>query len=399
MNSGLRRLLSLAAVFLVAFVAVYSLRVWRRGGSFRDLIPGLSKHEEKFSPEKYTLPDSAPIDLSDVQLLARLNNEYARLTQAVVPSVVSITTSGERDQAMRDAWGRTAIRPVPVQGQGSGVIVTEEGHVVTNHHVIAGQDRITITLHNGKEYRAKLIGEDNLLDIAVLKIDSDEKFTPLKLGDSSKTQVGEIVFAVGNPFGLSETVTQGIISAKERSFADDQRNLFQTDAAINPGNSGGPLVNLRGEVIGINVRIVSADRQNPASAGLGFSLPSNDIKDAIVQILERGRPIRGYLGIQVGELTPYGHVLLNYTAKGGIAVRRVTDNSPAQKAGLQEDDVIVRYDGQTIDTANQLISLVQRTSIGKNVNIDVWRKGEITTLSATISENTFNLANSEPTGE
>ncbi len=386
MNHAFRRLLALAAVFLTAFVAVSALRTWRSGGDLRSLIPGFSKKTGQFQPEAFTLPDKAPLDLGDVELLSRLNNEYARLTEAVVPSVVSIDTAGIRSEQLLDIWGQTRVRNYPTQGQGSGVIVTKEGHVVTNHHVIAGQQKIQVTLHGGKAYTARLIGEDTLLDIAVLKIDSNEAFTPLKMGDSSQAQVGQIVLALGNPFGLGETVTQGIISAKERSLSDNQRDLFQTDAAINPGNSGGPLVNLRGEVIGINVAIFSQDKQNPGFQGVGFSIPSNDVKEALFQILERGRPIRGFLGLQMRDLDPTVRAALGYEEDHGAMILGVSPSSPAEAAGLQPWDVVRSLNDEKIHTATQLFSLVQRSRVGDVIVLDVWRKGEWSQVKATIAE-------------
>ncbi len=386
MNPAFRRLLALAAVFFTAFIAVSAMRTFRAGGSWRDLIPGFSKNKEQFRPEKFTLPEKPPLDLGEVELLTRLNDEYASLTKAVVPSVVSIDTAGIRTERLLDVWGRTSIRRYPTQGQGSGVIVTKEGHVVTNHHVIAGQQQIQVTLHGGKTHPAHLIGEDTLLDIAVLKIDSNETFTPLKLGDSTQAQVGQMVFAVGNPFGLGETVTQGIISAKERSLSDNQRDLFQTDAAINPGNSGGPLVNLRGEIIGINVAIFSQDKENPGFQGVGFSIPSNDVKDALFQILDRGRPIRGFLGVQMRDLDPAVRSALGYDGENGSAVFGVSPGSPAQSAGLKPWDVIVNFNGELIRSATQLFTLVQATHVGDAVKIEVWRKGKIVELKAIITE-------------
>lgn len=396
MNASFRRLLALVVVFFTAFAAVSVMRTCRSGGSLRDLIPGLGKSGGAFRPEKFSLPDRPPLDLGDVELLSLLNDEYAGLTKAVVPSVVSIDTAGVRTERLMDLWGRSRVRSYPTQGQGSGVIVTNEGHVVTNHHVIAGQQQIQVTLHGGKTHPARLIGEDALLDIAVLKIDGDGPFKPLKLGDSAQTQVGQLVFAVGNPFGLGETVTQGIISAKERSLSDNQRDLFQTDAAINPGNSGGPLVNLRGEIIGVNVAIFSPDRENPGFQGVGFSIPSNDVKDALFQILERGRPIRGFLGVQMRDLDPAVRSALQYDGEEGSAIVGVSPGSPAQAAGLQPWDVVISYKGETIRAASQLFILVQGTRIGDEVPLGVWRKGQVLELKAVITESGSAAATAPP---
>ncbi len=388
MTPAIRRLLSLLVVFVAAFAAVTALRTWRAGGDFRSLIPGLADSSGQFRPEAFTLPKEAPLAIGDVELLSRLNNEYARLTEAVVPSVVSIYTSQVREgEPLFDAWGGAAqARDYPPQGQGSGVIVTREGHVVTNHHVIAGQRSIKIVLHGGKSYSAQLVGEDELLDIAVLKIEADETFVPLKLGDSEKVRVGQIVMAVGNPFRLGETVTQGIISAKNRSVSDSQRDLFQTDAAINPGNSGGPLVNLQGEIIGINSSIYSPDKKNPGFQGVGFSIPSNDVKESLFQILERGRPIRGYLGVRAEELSPRVRAILNYPGPGGAVISLVSPSSPAETAGLLYADIVQRVNGEEIKSAYQLIAIVQRAKIGEELTLEIWRKGEVQSLKATIAE-------------
>lgn len=385
MNPSLRRLLALVIVFVTAFVAVSALRTCVSGGSVRDWFTRV-KDDGRFRPEKFSLPEKPPLTLGDVELLSRMNDEYASLTQAVVPSVVSIDTAGVRTEQMLDLWGRAQERRYPTQGQGSGVIVTQEGHVVTNHHVIAGQQQIQVTLHDGKVLPARLIGEDKLLDIAVLKIEGTGPFTSLKLGDSSQAKVGQIVFAVGNSFGLGETVTQGIISAKERSISDNQRDLFQTDAAINPGNSGGPLVNLRGEIIGINVAIYSPDKENPGFQGVGFSIPANDVKDALLQILKRGRPIRGFLGVQMCDLTPAVKSSLNYDGDAGSAVRGVSPDSPAQAAGLQPRDVVVSFNGEKISSSTQLFDLVQGTRVGDAVKLGVWRGGQMIELKAVIAE-------------
>ena len=388
MLPSLKRFLALLLVFAVFFVLVTAIRTWRAGGGFAALIPPFLHKTENNRAGNFTPSDKPALNLSDVEMISRLNQEYARLTKAVVPSVVSIDTAGVRTERQMDIFGRSSVRSYPTQGQGSGVIVSKEGHVITNHHVIAGQKEIRITLHGGKTYGATMVGEDDLLDIAVIKIDSEETFTPLKLGDSSKVEVGQLVFAVGNPFGLGETVTQGIISAKERSLSDNQRDLFQTDAAINPGNSGGPLVNLTGEIIGINVAIYSRDRNNPGFQGVGFSIPSNEVREALEQIIRRGRPIRGFLGVQMRDLDSAVRLELGYMDGSGSAVLGTTPGAPAAEAGLKAGDIVISYDGETIKDTAHLISLVQRSDIGRKVKMGVWRKGKLIELEATISEAT-----------
>jgi len=401
MKHGFHRLVVLLVVFAAAFAGVSSIRSWQAGKGWFGWLRHETKSDGQFRPEKYTLPDEAALDLGDVKLLARLNEEYARLTRAVTPSVVSIDTAGERKVRLLDIWGRARIRSYPTQGQGSGVIVTKEGHVVTNHHVIADQQRIQITLHDGTTHPATLIGDDPLLDIAVLKIEGKGPFQPLKFGDSDQVKVGEMVFAVGNPFGLGETVTQGIISAKERSLSDNQRDLFQTDAAINPGNSGGPLVNLRGEIIGINVAIFTPDRENPGFQGVGFSIPGNDVRDTLRQILERGRPIRGYLGVRMLDVTPRTAAAIGYRGRAGAVVVDITPDSPAEAAGLKPRDVVLSYDGEKIRSTQQFITLVQRSKSGKEVKLKIWRDGKEMTLNAKITESQprTSLGAGEPDGD
>ncbi|HEX5790659.1 MAG TPA: trypsin-like peptidase domain-containing protein, partial [Luteolibacter sp.] len=325
-----------------------------------------------------------------------LNDEYARLTRAVVPSVVSINTEKLQTTRMRDFWGRTYLRRETSNGQGSGVIVSREGHVLTNYHVIAGQEKISVTLHGGKMLPARIIGEDQFLDIAVLRIEGGGPYEPLPLGDSSKVEVGQMVFAIGNPFGLGETVTQGIISAKERSLSDTQRDLFQTDAAINPGNSGGPLVNLRGEIIGINVAIFSPDKENPGFQGVGFSIPSNDARDSLEQILKRGRPVRGYLGVQMRDLDPGLRRMLQYDGPGGSVVVGVTPGSPAEQAGLKPGDVIQELAGRRIESYSQLFARVQSSKVGEKIALKVWREGNPLEIEATIAESST-AATASPT--
>lgn len=386
MSSTIKRILSLLCVFVFFFALVTLLKTWLAGDDFGKLIPSFLKLKRNGSTHTFTPSSKAVLNLSDVEILSKLNQEYAKITKAVVPSVVSIDTAGVKTEQQIDIFGRSRIRSYPTQGQGSGVIVSEEGHIITNHHVIAGQQDIRITTHVGKTYGATMIGEDSLLDIAVIKINSDETFTPLKFGNSSSVEVGQIVFAIGNPFGLGETVTQGIISAKERSLSDNQRDLFQTDAAINPGNSGGPLVNLTGEIIGINVAIFSVDKNNPSFQGVSFSIPSNEVKDTLEQIIKRGKPIRGFLGVRMRDLDTMVRRELGYQGENGSAVYVITPGSPAELAGLLPGDVILEYNDEKIISTQQLISLVQQSNVDEVVKIQIWRKGQIMNFEATIRE-------------
>ncbi|MDP0490266.1 MAG: trypsin-like peptidase domain-containing protein [Verrucomicrobiota bacterium JB023] len=390
MKERIGRFLILLVVFCAAFGGVTIWRVWRDSQG----LPGFLRSNERdlveqgtaaFRPEDYTLPELPAVDLEDVALLNRLNAEYIRLVGGVIPSVVSIDTVGERRERMA-YYGRIYERRWQTTGVGSGVIVTPEGHVVTNEHVIDGTLGIKVTLNDGRTYPARLIGQDSALDVAVLRIEGDGPFEPLTFGDSEVVQPGEMVFAIGNPFGLGETVTRGIISAKERSISDRQRDLFQTDAAINPGNSGGPLVNLQGEIIGINVAIYSPDTENRGFSGVGFSIPSNDVREVFQQILERGRPVRGFLGLSGQDLNQRVRFGLGYDGSNGVAIETVVPGSPAEEAGLRKNDVVISYEDESVTSLAQLISMIQRTRVNEEVEVGVWRRGEKHRLTAKVTD-------------
>lgn len=377
MRVAIARLVILLIVFCLAFGGMTMWRKWQDDQG----LPGFLRSQQdemletgkgQFRPEEYTLPDFPPLDLKDVELLSRLNSESTRLVSGVVPSVVSIDTVGERRERL-NYLGRTYERTWKSTGIGSGVIVTPEGHVITNEHVIEGTLGIKVTLHDGRIFSARLIGKDATLDVAVLRIEGEGPFEALSFGNSDEVSTGEMVFAVGNPFGLGETVTQGIISAKERSISDRQRDLFQTDAAINPGNSGGPLVNYLGEIIGINVAIYSPDTENKGFAGVGFSIPSNDVRDSFAQILERGRPVRGFLGMNGRDLSSRVRFELDYPRGNGVAIEMVVTGGPAEGAGLLANDIIQSYNGQELRSLTQFITMIQRTKVGEKVELEVWR--------------------------
>src|SRR6516162_9511006 len=302
------------------------------------------------TPEKYTLATSPNVDPKQVASLDALNRERRALVSAVVPSVVAVKTTKKiaiERQNQLDPFGFFFRRPrgyrnpneeAMVQNSlGSGVIVTNEGHIITNNHVVDQVDEIEVQLSDGRTKKARLIGADSQLDLAVLKIDVPG-VTPLKLADSDTVQPGDSVLAVGNPFGLQETVTDGIISWKGQPNSTDFRgDLLQTNAAINPGNSGGPLINVRGEVVGVNEQIVS---RSGGSEGIGFAIPSNNVRAALESVLKHGRIIRGYLGI----LTGASQRGAGGADTGGVTVGDVVSGSPAEQAGLQPGDVILKFD-------------------------------------------------------
>ena len=263
---------------------------------------------------------------------------------------------------------------------GSGFVISEDGIVITNNHVIQGSEGILVRFTNDKEYEAKLIGTDPVSDIAVLKINSKDKFKPVPLGDSGKARVGDWVLAIGNPFGLGGTVTSGIISAINRDINMGRYdNFIQTDASINQGNSGGPLFNLQGEVVGINTAIFS---QSGGSVGIGFAIPSNFAKNVIDQLQKYGETRRGWLGVRIQVVTQEIADSLGMKEAIGALVADVNENSPAQKAGLKDGDVIIEFNGIKIDTMRKLPKVVGEAPVGKAANIKIWRDKKV--LSKTV---------------
>ncbi len=262
---------------------------------------------------------------------------------------------------------------------GSGVIVTNEGHIITNNHVVDQVDEIEVQLSDGRTKKARLVGAASQVDLAVLKID-DPGVKPLKLADSDAVQAGDFVLAIGNPFGFEETVTDGIISSKGRPNRTDAfGDLLQTNAAINPGNSGGPLINLRGEVIGINTAIIS---RSGGSQGIGFAIPSNTVRTALESLLKQGRIIRGYLGIQSRALQP-GQ---NGADTEGVVVDDVVPGSPAAEAQLQKGDVIHKFNGHEVKNFPMLRSLVAQAELNKKVELEIMRDGKSLNVATQIKE-------------
>jgi serine protease Do len=342
------------------------------------------------TPEKYTFAQSPNVDPKQVASLEALNQERRALVKSVVPAVVAVKTSkkiGIRRQYGVDPFEfffrnpgqqyRGRDEALVQNSLGSGVVVTNEGHIVTNNHVVAQVDEIEVQLSDGRTEKARLVGADTQMDLAVLKIDNPG-IKPLVLSDSDSVQVGDFVLAIGNPFGFEETVTDGIISYKGRS--SDLGELLQTNAAINPGNSGGPLINLRGEVIGINTAIIST---SGTSAGVGFAIPSNTVKTALESLLKQGRIIRGYLGVQMRVPQP-GQ--LNAPPSEGVVVDEVVAGSPAEDAHLQKGDVIRKFDGHEVKNFTELRRLVSQTELNKKVELQIVRAGKPMTVSTQIKE-------------
>jgi len=344
--------------------------------------------------EKYTLASQPSVDSKQVASLEALNRERRALVSSVLPSVVAVKTSkkiGIRREYGLDPFEfffgnqqRRFSNPrdeALVQNSlGSGVIVTNEGHIITNNHVVDQVDEIEVQLSDGRTKKARLVGADSQLDVAVLKID-DPGVKPLKLADSDTVQPGDFVLAIGNPFGLQETVTDGIISWKGRPNSTDFRgDLLQTNAAINPGNSGGPLINLRGEVVGINEQIVSS---SGGSQGIGFAIPSNTVRTALESVLKHGRIIRGYLGIVSRASQPEQQ---NGADNEGVVIDQVMRGSPAAQAQLQPGDIIRKLNGRDVQNIVALRNMVGQTELNKNVELEIVRDGKPLKVTTQIKE-------------
>src|SRR5438094_8167605 len=349
------------------------------------------------TPEKYTFASESAVNPKQIASLEALNQERRALVKSVIPSVVAVKTSTK--VAIRREYGvdpfefffpnqrrfRNPRDEALVQNSlGSGVIVTNEGHIITNNHVVTARqgrpvDQIEVQLSDGRTMKAHLVGADEQVDLAVLKI-AEPGVKPLKLADSDMVQPGDFILAIGNPLGFEETVTDGIISSKGRPNRSDAfAGLLQTNAAINPGNSGGPLINIRGEVIGINTAIAST---TGGSQGLGFAIPSNTVHMALESLLKQGRIIRGYLGIQTGPLQRGA----SGSDTEGVTVGEIVSGSPAEQAGLQPGDVIRKFDGHEVQNLRALRTLVAQTPLNKQVELDIVRAGKPVKMTTKIKE-------------
>ncbi len=280
------------------------------------------------------------------------------------------------------------------QGAGSGVIISKDGYILTNNHVVEGAQEVTVTLADKQEYKAEVIGLDPKTDLAVLKIDAMKPLPAASLGNSENLKVGDWVVAIGNPFGLNHTVTSGIVSAKGRVIgAGPYDDFIQTDASINPGNSGGPLFNMGGEVVGINTAII------PQGQGIGFAIPVNTAKPLIPQLVSDGEVTRGYLGVNIQSITPELAKALGVEDRKGALVADITPESPAEKGGLKRGDIIVAYEGKDVTDHHVLPAMVAATTVNEKVTVTVLRDGKQRKLSVTVGKLPSDSARLEKTAQ
>ena len=332
-------------------------------------------------------------------------DSFAELAERLLPSVVNISTTQVQkksekggpqvprfpegspfqdffkeffDRQQRDTPQRRAT------SLGSGFVISDNGYVVTNNHVIVGADEITVTLHDDTKLEAKLIGRDPKTDLALLKVEPKSPLVAVPFGDSGKTRVGDWVVAIGNPFGLGGTVTAGIVSARQRDINSGPYDDFiQTDASINRGNSGGPMFNLKGEVIGINTAIFSP---SGGSVGIGFAIPANLARPIIEQLQQYGKARRGWLGVRIQTVTDEIAQSLGLEKATGALVASLTKDGPAEKYKIKVGDVILKFDNKIVGEMRRLPRIVAETSIGKAVSVEVWRKGKRVRLPVTLGE-------------
>ena len=348
-------------------------------------------------------PTGAKINLSvDETAVKRSTGDYesfAPIVKKVAPAVVKVVTAVKAENSAQDQmpglddpfWrhffgqtpGGSSRGPVE-HGLGSGVIVTQDGYILTNNHVVDGAKDVKVTLQDGREFTAKVIGRDSKSDIAVVKIDAD-KLPTVPLADSQKVQVGDTVLAVGNPFGVGQTVTHGIVSATDRGGMgiEDYEDFIQTDAPINPGNSGGALVDVDGRLVGINTAILSRSGGNQ---GIGFAIPSDLARTIMTSLVEYGHVVRGYLGIQIQDVTPALAKEFDLKQANGALVGDVVSKGPADKAGFKEGDVITEFNGKKVRDGRQLQLSVAETKPGTSVPVEILRNGSPKTLQATVGK-------------
>ena len=345
---------------------------------------GILKTKMKYKFLKTLILSFLIINLNFSLKAANIPGSFANLAERLMPSVVNISTTqtvvtnsnpfpfefppGSPFEDMFKEFGTPQKRKASALG--SGFIIDSKGIVVTNNHVIKGAEDILVRVNGDKEYKAKIIGADPLSDIAVLQIESKDKFTPVEFGNSDKARIGDWVIAIGNPFGLGGTVTSGIISARNRAIGLSRyEDYIQTDASINQGNSGGPLFDMDGNVIGINTAILGQS----GSIGIGFAIPSNSAERVIDQLIKYGETKRGWLGVRIQQVTKEIAEAVKLGKPRGALVSSVAQGSPSDKGGIKSGDIILEFDGKPINEMRELPMIVAQTKVGKTVKLKVWR--------------------------
>jgi len=345
------------------------------------------------------LASTSAMTLAPTAALAVPAGGYADLVEQISPAVVFIEVTGTAEQTsaqvqlpegmpeelrkrFEQLMPQGPAGAQPMHGLGSGFIVSKDGMIVTNNHVVTGADTVKVKLADGRSFDAKVVGSDVLTDIAVLKVEADVDLPAVKFGSSDDMRVGDEVVAMGNPFGLGGTVTTGIISAKSRNInAGPYDDFIQTDAAINRGNSGGPLFNNAGEVIGVNTAILSPDG---GSVGIGFSVPSDLVQDIVADLSDDGEITRGWLGVQIRPMTAEVAQVLGLDAPKGAVIEAIGDDSPAKKAGLEKGDIILSFNDTEIKELRDLTRAVAETDPEAKAEVMVLHKGKEVTRTVTI---------------
>lgn len=409
-------------IVVIAVLAVFwaGWMVFSSAESFTDKIKGWFSDEDEFSP---------PASVQQLQVsseVVNLQNAFAEIAERARDSVVSITATHVEEyeipefqfffgdpfeEFFDEFFGQPRGRRRPRRskprkyerryvGMGSGVIIDETGYVLTNEHVISGAQKIQVSFHDGdKPLKAKIVGKDPRTDLAIIKIQSKKRFKALPMGDSDAIRVGDWVIAIGSPFGLSQTVTVGIVSAERQSVRIENReyrNFIQTDAAINKGNSGGPMLNIRGEIVGINTAIFAP---TGVFSGIGFAIPINNAKDILSDLIEKGRVVRGWLGVEIRQVDEIICKQFGLDEKCGALVNRVLENSPAGDAGIQRGDIIIEFDKKKVEDVRSLQDIVSKTPPNKKVEIMIMRDKKRQKLTLKTGEMPSAVSGLEPEEE
>lgn len=369
----IRKFITYLSIFAIVFIIAGVLSNLYYGRGLLEL-PNSNRAGEK--TDNIIINDKKGLESSEVNYLSKRDAEISRIVELVSPSVVSIRSA-----------------PTSLGGeieQGSGVIITSHGHIITNYHVIdnaslSEKNECLVELSGGRLVNAILLKVDTFLDLALLKIVSDEVFQPIAFGNSDQVKVGHKVFAFGNPYGLGVSFSEGNIAAKNRFLSELQHDLFQMTAALNPGQSGGPLVNVRGELIGINSSIYSKNKEYPGFQGIAFSIQSNEVQNSIKSMMLGVPKLRGYLGVTITELNNYQRNALGFDTAGGALVQGVVRKSPAQEVGIKPLDVIISFNDKRIIEPRHLIGLLKKNA-NKEVALGIWSDGKEKVVNVTLSQ-------------